>query len=306
MKSHLALAMILLFAPACASNDADEPAPGAGGGSSGEDGLYGSVVVTFAAPSDGNEGYASVLGRFFDGATPSAFPLELDTEMGDCRLLVPLLPFCSTPCTPDVCTADEVCTKYPAPLGVGALTIDGLGSALTLQAASSMQVYQSPSLPYPPCAEGSAVSASAEGIALETECIAPLELTGPDPIPVSAGQPVELSWVPAQSSTGSRIRVGLDISHHGGTKGEIQCDAPDTGSLVIPEPLVTKLVELGLAGYPTISVNRIAIATAADHPNVELLLSSGTIRAVDTGVSSCQEDIECADGQTCLPQRICG
>ena len=187
-----------------------------------------------------------VIGRFFDAPTPSAFPVELDTEIGDCRLLLPARPFCSTPCTPDVCTADEVCTKYPVPLSVGALAIDGFGSPLMLQAATTMQVYQSPSLPYPPCTEGAPVSASAEGFALEAECIAPLELTGPDPIPVNAGEPVQVTWAAPQSSTSSRIRVGLDISHHGGTKGEIQCDAPDTGSLEIPEPLVTKLVELGL------------------------------------------------------------
>jgi hypothetical protein len=81
---------------------------------------------------------------------------------------------------------------------------------------------------------------------------------------------------------------------------------PDTGSFEIPEPLVTKLVGLGLAGYPTIKVNRVAVGVDASNPEVSLLLSSSLTRAVDTGVISYQDDVECPDGQTCQLGGYCG
>ncbi|HVJ16420.1 MAG TPA: hypothetical protein VM686_13355 [Polyangiaceae bacterium] len=303
MNRHLfVFPLVLLFSAACSSEDSDSP----DGGTTTDDSLHGGVVVTFAAPTDDQDGYATILGRFFDGATPNAIPLELDMEQDGCELLVPALPFCNTPCAPDVCTADDVCTPYPAPTSVGTLVIDGLGSQLMLQPASSMVVYQAPSLAFPPCEEGAAVSATGDGVALEAECIAPLELSGPDPIPVSSGEAVQVEWLPAAAAASSRIRIGLDISHHGGSKGEISCDVPDTGSFAIPEPLVTKLISLGLAGYPTISVNRVSAGTDASKPNASLVLTAGVERAVDTGVTSCQDDVECADGQSCLPERVCG
>ena len=268
--------------------------------------LRGSVVVSLVAPTDENEGHSTVLGRFFDGPTPSPIPLELDTEQGDCRLLVPSHPFCSTPCAPDVCTDDDVCTQYPSPLGVGSLAIAGLGTPLNIEPSTSMYVYQSPSLPYPPCNEGDAVSASAAGFTLSAECIAPLELSGADPIPVSAGSPVHVAWKPASTNASSRIRIGLDLAHHGGKKGEIDCDVADTGSFDIPEPLVTKLIGLGLAGYPTISVTRVSLGSDSSSPELSLLVSQSEQRAIDTGVTSCQEDAQCTAPEVCQMDKTCG
>jgi hypothetical protein len=282
---------------------------GAGGTASSDSGgapaLRGSVVVSMVAPSAENEGYSAVLGRFFDGPTPPAIPLELDSEQGDCKLLVPSNPFCDTPCAPDVCTADDVCTKYPTPLAVGSLTLEGLGDTIQVEPSTSKSIYQSPSLPYPPCSDGSTVTASAADFTLEAECILPLELSGPDPIPVAAGEPVRVTWEPAPATAHSRIRIGLDLAHHGGKKGEIDCEVPDTGSFEIPEPLVTKLVGLGLAGYPTISVSRVSVGTDARLSDVVLLMSQSLQRAVDTGVESCQEDVECTAPKLCGPTRTC-
>src|SRR4051794_9288252 len=82
------------------SSDTPSPAsagsPAAGGASSsgagtassasGATSVHGSVVVSLVGPSDENEGYSSVLGRFFDGPTPSPIPLKLAMEQGDCKL----------------------------------------------------------------------------------------------------------------------------------------------------------------------------------------------------------------------------
>jgi hypothetical protein len=265
----------------------------------------GTLVVSLNPATTDAPGYSTLIGRFFDGPSPDPFPLKLDSMAEGCELLVPLLPFCSEACTPDVCTANDVCTPYPNPLSVGPIAVLGLGAELSLMPMTTMIVYQSPSLAYPPCAEGSKVKAFSSSFNLEAECLTPLELTGPDPLPVKKGAVVHVTWVAPPADSKSRVRIGLDVSHHGGKKGQIDCEVPDTGSFDIPEPLVTKLLGLGLAGYPTINVNRVSLGVDPAHPDVSLLLSAAITRAVDTGVMSCQDDAECHDGKTCSKLGIC-
>ena len=261
--------------------------------------------MTLQQPADG-DGYTSAIGRFFDGAQPEILALESRSEQAGCTLYVPRAPFCSSPCAPAVCTADDVCTPYPAPRGVGTLTLKGIGAPLELQPSSSMIVYQSPSLDFPPCEPGAPVTASATDVALSADCIAPLQLTGPDPIPVVKNVPLRLSWLPAADGARSRVHVKLDVSHHGGSKGEIDCDVADTGELSIPASMVTELLGLGLAGFPTINVNRVVVGADAANPNLTLVLSSDLTRAVDTGVVSCLDDEGCPDDQTCQLSGVCG
>lgn len=296
------------------STSAEGGASGAGAGGdanaaaagNGEAELHGGVVLTLYAPLAGDAGYSTAIGRFFDGPQPAILALEPRLERGDCTLFVPRAPFCSEPCAPAVCTADDVCTDYPEPRAVGTLTLAGVGQQLALEPTGSMNVYQSPSLSYPPCQLGAPITASGAGFSLQAECVAPLELLGPDPIPVKAKQAVKLSWVAAPEGAASRVRIKLDVSHHGGSKGEINCEVADTGSFEIPEPLVTELLGLGLAGFPTINLNRVTRGTDAVNPNLSLVISSDVTRPVDTGVVSCLDSSACPDGQTCLDGGTCG
>jgi hypothetical protein len=123
---------------------------------------------------------------------------------------------------------------------------------------------------------------------------------------VQAKQAVHLTWEAAAEGATSRIRIKLDVSHHGGSKGEIDCEVPDNGAFDIPEPLVTELLGLGLAGFPTINLNRIAVGTDANNPHLSIALSSDITRAVDTGVVSCLDASSCPDGQMCLDGGTCG
>lgn len=300
------LCVVLALSSACSSDPASGGPPSNAGGSPASDGaLHGGVVVTLQQPADG-DGYTTAIGRFFDGAQPKILSLAARSEQTGCTLYVPHAPFCSHPCAPAVCTADDVCTEYPAPRGVGTLTVKGIGTPLELQPSSSMIVYQSPSLAYPPCAPGAPVTASASGVSLSADCIAPLKLMGPDPIPIVKDVPLRLSWLPAASGARSRVRVKLDVSHHGGSKGEIDCEVADTGELEIAASLITELLGLGLAGFPTINVNRVVVGTDAANPNVTLVISSDLTRAVDTGVVSCLDDDACSNGQTCQLGGVCG
>lgn len=266
--------------------------------------VYGSIKVELERAAGGDDGYTTLIARFADGPTPPTIPLELDSESGDCQLLVPSRPFCEA-CASGVCTADDVCTDYPTAVAMGTLTVDGLGETLVIEPVTAMHVYQSSALPNPPCVPGEPVQASSSEFELSAACISELELTGPDPIPVESGEVVPVAWEPSETA-GSRIQIALDIAHHGGKTGEIRCDVPDTGSFDIPEPLVTKLVGLGLAGYPTIEVSRVSIGTDPTGRELNLVISSKTVRDVDTGVTSCQGDEDCPEGQTCQASLVCG
>jgi hypothetical protein len=102
-------------------------------------------------------------------------------------------------------------------------------------------------------------------------------------------------------------RLELEIAHHGGYKGQIDCDVPDTGTFDIPAALVTALVALGRAGYPSVKVARTATATAPSQPGVQLVVSSRAQLDVDTGVISCGATTspECPTGTTCQLDFTC-
>jgi hypothetical protein len=240
----------------------------------------------------------------FDAPYPP-FPLTLDTTDGDCELWVPTNASCTAGCSGGVCSATDVCSPFPREVSAGPVTVNGVGSEFTVTPVTTRFVYQAPSaLPNPPCTEGADVSVSGAGFSLGAKCIAPLVLTSTIPIPVMSGSPVVLAWEAADEPS-ARINVKLDIAHHGGRKGEIQCDVADTGSFSIPAALVTKLVSLGLAGFPTIGVKRIVKATSAEHPGLTMVMASPLERAVDTGVESCSETTDCPDGETCTELKIC-
>src|SRR5262245_5398635 len=97
----------------------DSTGGSAAAGSSSALGLPGGVVVSLFPPLDPDPGYSTLLGRFFSGPQPKILALEPRLELGECTLFVPRAPFCAEPCSPAVCTDDDVCTDYPEPRPVG-------------------------------------------------------------------------------------------------------------------------------------------------------------------------------------------
>jgi hypothetical protein len=118
---------------------------------------------------------------------------------------------------------------------------------------------------------------------------------------------MHLAWAPPGVAGISRVSISLEISHHGGFRGEIDCDVADTGTFDVPEPLVTALVARGQAGYPTVKLARAATATPPTQPHVKLVVSSGAELDVDTGVVSCGAagSPPCAAGTTCQTDYTC-
>ncbi|HEX2875822.1 MAG TPA: hypothetical protein VHP33_31445 [Polyangiaceae bacterium] len=334
MKNQLIRVLLATsLAAGCSSSESATPEGAGGAGAAGETSTAGSAGDKGVAGETGAAGAAGVAsapltgtitlrlkeanaatgakafsvagGSVYDGPVPEAFPLAVALEAAGCQLLKPSLPFCSEACGGDaVCVADETCAAYPKPQNVGVLQVDGLvGSAASMEPFPPSFAYQSASLPHPPCVEGDEVTLSADGFHASASCVAPLIVTNTE-FPVRREQALELTWEPPAEPDQTRILIKLDVSHHGGKKGEVDCDIPDTGSFEIPASLVTALIDLGLAGYPTIVLTRTAAGAASEQPDVKFEISSGVEREVDTGIISCTDDAQCPTDQSCNMDKL--
>lgn len=284
--------------------------------------LVGTFQIQLHTPQADGGGTTSVFGKLFDGESPDTIVWELASESGDCHLLTPRVPYCAEPCGGSAaCVEDDTCQPYPTPMSAGDITVTGIAVASgdpSFTMAPIADNYQPPAgttLVYPGFAEGDVIALSASGdpegeqigaFDLEGTGIAPLELTHGE-ITLDAAADIALSWIPAGGSVDSEVHVKLDISHHGGTKGMIECVTADSGGLDVSAALVSGLLDLGVAGFPTIIITRRATSSVTTSAGrVDLVVSSGIEEAVIVeGVVSCTDDSECADGQTCQADLTC-
>lgn len=282
--------------------------------------LAGTFQVTLVAPdtATGVAGYTSLVGKVNDGATPSSLQWTVAATVGDCQLLKPRVPFCNTPCgSSAVCVADNTCQPYPKAMSLGTVRAGGFTAASSpefelQQVAGSYQPASGVSLPFPAFSESGELKISTGGGAyaamnLVAGGIAPLVITS-GTLQIAPSQGARLTWTPPSSSGKSKINVKLDISHHGGTKGMIRCETADSGALDLPASLLTELINLGTAGYPTIVVSRNANpGSAVIAPGrVELQVTSTVEQAVTVpGVTSCTSTEDCPSGKTCQSDLTC-
>jgi hypothetical protein len=274
-------------------------------------GLFPATEATGLKPA--SPAYTKVEARISDG--PQLIELEhkwnVDMQEGDCRLLARNHPFCDPTCTGLAeCVDDGVCAEAPAKLDAGRVRVSGLGPEYDLKFINGN--YNQPpavKLAYPPCAEGDTVHLEIDGggsggFDLDAACVEPIEFPGP--VAMERGQPLHLSWTAPGMLDLARIEAEIDISSHGGANGLIRCDAPDTGSLDIAAPLIDGLLDLGVAGYPSIVVKRIVqtVGPTEHSKKVELTLySSHEIPVTVPGVTSCGSTAECPMGETCTDYR---
>jgi len=277
----------------------------------------GSFQVKLTPKSDLGEASTTVFGKVYDGVTPPTTVWENPQVDGDCTLTTPRVPFCSTPCGGSAaCVEDDTCLAYPTAHSAGTVTMTGLkatdgSSPLTLTLIQN--AYQAPPsvpLTYPAFAEGDAISLTAAGdfysaFNLGGKGIAPVVLASGE-LALKSGQPLTLNWTKGNESS-AKIHVKLDISHHGGSKGQIECDTADSGSLSIGASLISKLLSLGVAGFPTVIVTRHTIgSTVISQGRVELEISSTVEQGVTIdGLNSCTDTANCPSGQTCQTDLTC-
>lgn len=278
--------------------------------------LVGTFLLTMTPTSSVAAATSTLVGKVSDGPTPSQLIWTVAAQDGDCKLVTPRAPFCATSCGGSaVCVADNVCQSYPTGQSVGTVHASGVktaAGATEFDMTPVVKTYQpTVDLAYPAVTAGASVTLQAQGssfvapFSLSAPGIAPLEVTGTTPHPTT-GQPLALTWT-AGSVAAARIKVKLDISHHGGTKGVIECDTADDGSLTIGQALVTQLIQLGVAGFPTIVLTRATVgSTVISAGRVDLTISSPVERSVTLdNVISCTDSTECTAPATCQTDLTC-
>lgn len=263
------------------------------------------------------EGFTSITGKVYEGPVPAEVAWESAMSEDGCELLKPVVPFCDPPCVGEVCVADGQCLPNPSAIGVGDVSVRGLKASTGETEFSLVQVasaYSAPAavdLPYPAFAEGDEIVVSGDGAgqgAFEAKAngIAPLVLTSEE-LTLDGAAPLPLTWDPPKVAGISKIRLKLDISHHGGTKGKVECEVDDDGAFELPGAMLKSLTDLGVAGYPTIVVTRLSVGSVAiSAGRVDLTVYSDVERSVAIpGLVSCTDDSQCSGGATCQPDLTC-
>jgi hypothetical protein len=285
----------------------------------------GAFAVELVAPKPANgttpasDGYTSLLGVVYDAPQPSPIAWAEQAVGGDCTLLVPDPPFCTTPCgTGAVCIAADTCQAYATKQTIGTVHATGLATAGGGAAFDLSEInhnYQVPAdvdLAYPAFDAADTIELVAEGsdftaaFTLTAPGIAELALD-PTAIELARDTALPLTWT-AGANADARVLVLLDISHHGGSKGKIECTTADDGGLEIGAELMTGLLDLGAAGFPTIIVTReLTTSTVIGAGRVDLIVTSEVERAVTVpGVESCTDDTDCTEPETCQDDLTCG
>ena len=249
-------------------------------------------------------------GEILDGVQPANLWDELAAADG-CRVVVGPQHVCDPQCASEQTCGPDGCIATPRTRSVGTVVLDGLPEPVTMMPSSVRRYSPTSVLPYPPFEPGTAIALQAEGgdydaFALRGRGVTLLQVDDQE-ITVATGEPVTLRWTPGDEAA-AKVFVELDIAHHGGIAARIECDVEDDGELVIPAELVTRLVERGTAGFPTVTLTRRTVDSTEIEPGcVDLEVGSQVIRAVTVpGVTSCSNTHPCPDGQTCQFDLTCG
>jgi hypothetical protein len=287
---------------------------GAGGSSSSAaNGPNGIFEVHFI--SNDTTSIADIGGQMLDGPSADAVTWEITKTEGECSLYKPNTPFCESCASGQVCVGTNVCRAQPGKQSVGTVTLTGLNSTtkplpLTLVAGTYSSAE---TVALPACTAGGTVRLDASGdgaysaFNVQTKCIAPLAVAS-STATIESGKAFTMTWT-AGSVADARIVLEFDLSHHGGSKGQIRCETSDSGTLQVSAALVKSLMDLGVTGFPWLTVTRIAKGTAAVGSGQALLkvYSDQKITLEVPGLKSCSSDSECSTGQTCLiPSYMCG
>jgi hypothetical protein len=299
------------------STDGGASSAGDAGGASKIVGTVGNFSVRLVPPTEASgstaatPGYVTVAGKVYSDLVPPDLLWADAMTSGDCKLLKPSAPFCEGGCASgSKCVADDLCQAYPDARDVGAITLTGVKTTDSKTSVSLTSVLGSygaagTTFAYPGVTEGEDVSLSAAGgsvaaFSVKAKGVTPLVLTTTS-FKLDSTKPFALSWEKPGAKSDAKIRVHLDISHHGGIRGLLTCDTADDGALEIDASLVKGLIDLGVAGYPSIVVYRESVAsTDIGAGSVELSVYANVEEFVEIdGVVSCTSSTDCPTGKTC-------
>jgi len=274
-------------------------------------------VTLFEASTAGGTtvpAYTYLSGVIRDGVTPLGYTTSQVAQDGACTLYGISVPSCTGVaggCGTGVCVATNTCKALPTAKNAGTVTITGIGtSAMTLVNISNNYQYGG-DIAYPGFAEGDTITVSTSGadyaaFTVSAKGIAPLKLST-DTYNLSKTSPLNLAWTAPGSLSDARIVVTLNLSHHAGSTGLLSCEVADTGSLTISASLISQLINLGVAGFPTLTVTRTSVGWASIAPgSVAFDVSSPISRTVTVdGYVSCTSNADCTSGTCDTDKKLC-
>lgn len=258
------------------------------------------------------EKYTSVQGQVLNGVVDANVP-DVVAEAGECTLLKGQALFCDPGCAGgEMCTREGQCAAHPENVNLGTVTVHGMKDEVVMEARAPINLYASQgTLIHPGFSPGDVLSLDASGAEggpfdAHVEGIAPMEV--PDQsIAVTAGSSVSVTWTASAESPSAKVQLDLNVNNHGSLLAWIECHVPDTGSFEIPSALVEQLLGLGASGFPTLAIHRRSAGsvTSADGC-IEFEARSGFAIDVELdGLTSCNNDDDCAMGQTCQGDLTC-
>lgn len=253
-----------------------------------------------------------ISGALSNGTLPTSVA-RVEAEGGGCELLVPKDLFCSSCASGEACAGNDMCVPKPSKVSAGPLTVSGL-LVETEFAPNGITLDYSKTIldPFPAYDAGSEVTLRTAGAAVpafEATVYGVPQLTSSLPIvAVKHGEASHLEWsTEGTTAEQSSVFISFSVNVHGAVTGWIECTAPDTGAFDIPADLVTTLIDLGLSGFPRVSLERRSSATVAlDEGCVDVYSSSKLTLEIEVdGLASCNTDEDCPEGQTCSEELAC-
>lgn len=197
---------------------------------------------------------------------------------GPCVLLQRKNPTCSPGCTKtEQCVRDAGCQPFPAPMDVGAVTVTGLVLPVTMTAKGANKDYFFTDFDTKAYEMGAHVELKAAGgdlkaFALHGVGVPDLVVSAVDWV-MKKNTALTLTWEAAQGPW--QVRISLNVDQHGLTPVTLVCDVPDTGSYTIPAGLTTALLNYGVSGAATASIERRTADSVELAPGcVDLLVTS--------------------------------
>ncbi len=248
----------------------------------------------------------TVEGTVADGVIPASVLEEIGAE-GDCRVLRRNNPYCSPTCDPgEVCDFDGTCLPYPANQDLGTVTLTGMVQPVTMEPLFPGNSYYDTTLPHPGFVPGSLLSLEMAGgiygpVSLYGVGVEPLDMAGVS-WKIESGVALDLTWpAPTGPIQRSEVRVSLSIDQHGVSPSALSCRFDDDGSGSVPAAMMSLLVDVGVTGFPTGSIERLT----GDRVEVsagcfDLKVSEPRTVSVDVvGHTPCIADPDCPAGQSC-------
>ncbi len=258
------------------------------------------------------EDYTTFRGSVSNGVAPNGVP-EVKATSGACSLLGAPNLFCATPCeNGTLCAGDDQCVPTPMKVSAGTVSVSGTATPISEDPNGiTLDYNETINDPYPAFNSGDALTLSAAGdeadaFSLSGEGVG-LMTTSASTVELVESQPIELSWDATGASDNSTVEIELTVNAHGGTPAWISCETEDTGSFSIPADIVGQLVDLGLSGFPRVSLTRQTVdSTELSTGCVDFTVTSGvTLDVSIDGLVSCSDTSDCPDGQTCNEALIC-